>query len=271
MRALDAAVHNALRQLRPPGIKLALPTPVGGTLHYHALPGAETVAKASVEPGCTLSPVNVAAALLGAGEALRLLHATMPTTDVGRRIPGPTRLAAWMRDGQGPRSAPALHPIMLRYLGGARWDRALAWCAALDEPSPGEVFLHGAPSLGSIVVGRKPSRAALLMGEDITRGPADFDLGWLLGEFVEWRMVLDHPVRGRRMDQELYRATVAALLDGYGPQDDPQTAGRAAVLRLLTHVHDFAAYVGWHPELLDYVAKIAELIDCEGASALSVS
>jgi hypothetical protein len=70
------------------------------------------------------------------------------------------------------------------------------------------------------------------------------------------------------MDPEMYEAARTALSEGYGPPDDPVAVGRSAVLRVFTHAHDFAAYMGWHPELLEYLARIAEMVDDDGACAL---
>ncbi|MGW3271268.1 hypothetical protein ACWDFH_07310 [Streptomyces kronopolitis] len=65
-----------------------------------------------------------------------------------------------------------------------------------------------------------------------------------------------------------HTALQRVLLDAYGPDHDSPTVARAAVLRIVTHLHDFAAYVNWTDELIAYSAFAAELIDSEGAHAL---
>ncbi|MFJ5557828.1 hypothetical protein ACIQCD_10470 [Streptomyces sp. NPDC093250] len=262
---------TALRALRATEARLVLPVAVGDALHYR-VPGTGLAAKLSVPGDCAISSAHAAAAVHGTGAVLRRLHDTIPVSVASAGPPGPARLAAWMRSDRplGPRAAGVLHTTALRRLGSERWNRVLGWCEELAADDARDVFLHGAPSLGAIVVGPRPPHGWLMTGEDLARGPADHDLGWLLGEFVEWQMTLRRPLPAwiPPMNPEVYEAVRAALLRGYGPPDDPVAAGRAAVLRVFTHAHDFAAYMGWHDELLEYTTKIAELIDDEGCCAL---
>ncbi|MFC4465300.1 hypothetical protein ACFPH6_12245 [Streptomyces xiangluensis] len=264
----------ALRALRTAEMRLVLPVAVDDALHYR-VPGTGVAAKLSVPGDCGIPNAHVASALHGTGAALRQLHAEVPVSVARAGPPGPARLAAWLqseRPPAGPGAAGALHSVALRRLGSERWRRVLDWCEELAAGHARDVFLHGAPSLGSIVVSPQFPHGWLMIGEDLARGPADHDLGWLLGEFVEWRMTLHRPVPAQvpPMDPEAYEAAHAALLKGYGPLSDPVAAGRAAVLRVFTHAHDFAAYMGWHEELFEYTAKIAELIDDEGTRAITV-
>ncbi|MEU4086543.1 hypothetical protein [Streptomyces aureus] len=263
-----APVRAALTALRPRGLRLALPEVAGDALHYQ-VPGPVPVAKLCVGRDPGLPPRLVAGALSGTGAALRLLHTAVPADLAVCGPPGPARLASWMDAGDGPRAARAFHTVVLRRLGTARWNLVGEWCRSLATDLSGGVFLHGAPGLGSVVVGDTPDGGCLLSGEDVARGPADFDLGWLLGEFVEWRMTLLRRTPGLDLDPDDFHTALDALAEGYGAPADPVAAGRAAVLRVFTHAHDFAAYMGWHPELLEYSVKIAELIDDEGAQALA--
>ncbi|MFD3719348.1 hypothetical protein [Streptomyces sp. NPDC058674] len=263
----SAPVRAALTALRPERLRLALPDAVGDALHYR-VPGPVSAAKLCVGRDPRLTPDLVAGALSGTGAALRRLHTAVPASLAAAGPPGPARLAAWMNDGHGPRAATTFHSVVRRQLGTARWNRAQDWCQSLATDLTGGVFLHGAPSLGSVIVGREADGGCLLAGEDVARGPADFDFGWLLGEFVEWRMALLRRTPGLDLDPGDFHAALAALARAYGAPADPVAAGRAAVLRVFTHAHDFSAYMGWHPELLEYAVKIAELVDDEGAQAL---
>ncbi|MFF6998418.1 hypothetical protein ACFY93_26120 [Streptomyces sp. NPDC008313] len=267
LSAPDEPVRAALSALRPAGLRLALPKADGDALRYR-VPGLVPVAKLCVGRDPRLPPGPVAGALSATGAALHLLHTAVPASLAVSGPPGPARLASWMREGTGPRAAPAFHTLVRRQLGSARWDLVLEWCHSLATGLSGGVFLHGAPSLGSIVIGDAPADGCLMAGEDVARGPADFDLGWLLGEFVEWRMTLSRRTPGLDLDPHDFHSALGALADGYGAPADPVSAGHGAVLRVFTHAHDFAAYMGWHPELLEYTVKIAELIDDEGAQAL---
>jgi hypothetical protein len=126
-------------------------------------------------------------------------------------------------------------------------------------------LLHGAPSLGLIVPSVSPGNCALLSGEDLARGPAAFDLGWLLGELAEMRATNVRGIGGLPDDRS--GPLARALLDGYGPPGDSVTTGRAATVRVFTHAHDYAAFVGWHDHVTDYLDIIADLIDEDGSSA----
>ncbi|MBA0053571.1 hypothetical protein E0L36_22635 [Streptomyces sp. AJS327] len=315
----DAPVRSALAALAGDGLRLALPEARDGVLHYRAT-GRYNAARLSVEVDSGLDPAHGVGAVRGLGRTLRRLHTHVPVSLVASGPPGPARLAAWMRSGTGPRGAARLHTIASRYLGSDRWDRVLHWCARLESGAQrpdGDVFLHGGPGLGAVVVGTGPEDGTLFVGEEVSRGPAGFDLGWTLGEFVEWRATIDRP-GGPGLDPEIHASALTALLDGYTAHPDgerssqPTVAGgqfansatqqgaltdspsapgefeagavgaaafgraglpeqtevtRGAALRIFTHAHDFAAYMGWHTELLDFVAQVIELVDAEAAGA----
>jgi len=262
----SAPVRSAIRSLEPTNPFLALPEVVGDALLYR-VPGPVAVAKLCVGSDPRLTPGGVASAMARTGHGLRLLHTVDPSLATSGP-PGPARLAAWMRHGRGPRAATAFHTVVRRRLGTARWSHLAGWCESLATDLADGVFLHGAPSLGSVIAGSRPGSGCLLTGEDVARGPADFDFGWLLGEFAEWRMTLLRGTPGLVMDPRDYHAALGGLCQAYGVPADRVAAGRAAALRIFTHAHDFAAYMGWHSELLEYASSIAELIDEDGAQAL---
>ncbi|MEU7042842.1 hypothetical protein AB0A77_17490 [Streptomyces varsoviensis] len=274
-------------------IRLCLPAAALGALEYTTT-GSVTVAKLlwQLVPGELRERMTTV--LYGTGALLRELHQCVPPPGTaltkpasgrptqenpggrlrwdaphglsaapGRVAPtGPARLAAWLDSGEGPRGATRLHYVLRRRLTGSQWDAVRSWCADLAWQGGDAVLLHGAPSTGSLVLG---SGAELLCGEDLAQGPAGFDPGWLLGEFLELRMTA--AAHGTPADP-LLRELPEALLAGYGTTPDSMWMGRAAVLRLLTHAHDFAAYVGWHPELTVYAAAAPGYIDIEGRAAL---
>lgn len=267
LAAPGPAVRAAIGALRLEELRLVLPEAVGDSLRY-PVPGPLAVARLCVGSDPRATPGLVSSALSGTGRALRRLHAGVPVSLAASGPPGPARLAAWMDLGSGPRAATPFHTVVRRQFGAARWDRVRGWCEELAAGGPDDVFLHGAPSLGSVIVGREPGGGCLLTGEDVARGPADFDFGWLLGEFAEWKMTLRRGTPGQVMEPRDYHDALSGLARAYGAPADPAWTGRAAALRVLTHAHDFAAYMGWHPELLEYAVKTAELIDDEGAQAL---
>ncbi|MDA0635547.1 hypothetical protein OUY22_19180, partial [Nonomuraea sp. MCN248] len=126
---------------------------------------------------------------------------------------------------------------------------------APDEP---RALLHGAPSLGSLLPVTAERPGALLTGDDLSAGTPEGDVGWLAGELVEFRALADRLPAGSPFD---YDALIRALLDGYDAPLDLAAVGRAAAVRFLCHVHDFAAYVKWHELLGDYLKLVADTID----------
>ncbi|MFD3326977.1 hypothetical protein [Streptomyces sp. NPDC058701] len=206
----------------------------------------------------------VAHSLASAGRSLRALHAVPVPDDVALGPPpGLTRLRAWA-DGSGE-----LRRRTLASWGPERLERLLGWAdqaapasapAAAPTPAGARVLVHGWASVGALVppLGRG-GRVALLTGEDLAAGRPELDLGWLLGELVELAWAAPpHDCA------DLQRV----LLEAYGPGPDPVLVGRSAVLRVVTHMQDFATYRGWDDELLGYIAFTAELIDEEGRRAV---
>lgn len=276
------AVAAALAGLAYGGVRVALATgAAGGGVSYPA-PGSGTAAGLALSHPEGPDLDRLAWALTGTGGLLRRIQAAAPADIAAAGPAGPARALAWMRTGGGPRAAAVLHRELRRSLGAARWDELMRWCAALARPSTppparGDVLLHGAAGMGQVVLAEEPpdaadepaapgpASAALLVGEDIARGPADFDLGWLLGELVELRALAAG--QGRR--PEFPGVARAAVLAGAGGLTDPVQAGRAAVLRMLVHAHDFAAYVGWHPDLLVHLRALPDLVDTGGDGVLT--
>ncbi|WP_195911042.1 phosphotransferase [Streptomyces kaniharaensis] len=269
--ALRAAVLGA-----PSGpVRAALGTVAGGLLpalpqvrgeeRRYRVPARTSAAALLLHPVSTTRTEALVRALAGAGRTLALLHAlALPGEQLPRNgPPGPARLDAWMGTGHGPGAAPRLYESLRGVLGPRRWETVRQWCAGLSGGSPGDVLLHGAPGLGSLIVDGRTGAGALLTGEEVSRGPAGFDLGWILGEFTEFRMLREH--FGVGSDPARLEAAREALLDGYGSLPDARTVSRTSVLRVFTHAHDFAAYMGWDDQLLFYGRQIAELVDEECA------
>ncbi|MEU4177059.1 hypothetical protein [Streptomyces sp. NPDC026589] len=170
------------------------------------------------------------------------------------------------------------------------------------------VLLHGWASTGALVPPRSRGRVALLTGQDLGTGRRELDLGWMLGDLVElaWSSPLyrvAHAGAGAPEEEGTVLPSAAVLQQvflgvygegpggkgpggegaggegsgdgasgdrtgGGGPVYDPAAVGRCAVLRVVTHMRDFATYCEWSDELLDYLAFTAELIDEEGRRAV---
>ncbi|WP_274031668.1 hypothetical protein [Streptomyces sp. MMBL 11-1] len=204
-------------------------------------------------------------------------------------------------------AAERLRRHALEVWGGARTARLLDWADDAERPTgvgASAVLLHGWASTGALVPPRSRGRVALLTGHDLGAGRRELDLGWMLGDLVElaWSSPLYRAAHdGAGAPGEGAGLPSAAVLQhvflgvygegtgstgssggggdgdgcgrgdragGRGPVYDPAAVGRCAVLRVVTHMRDFATYCEWSDELLDYLAFTAELIDEEGRRAV---
>ncbi|WP_066371458.1 phosphotransferase [Herbidospora mongoliensis] len=195
--------------------------------------------------------------LAEAGATLARLHsAPLPEADLPAPPDGVRRLLAWLDAGRGPRGAARLHRRAVEVLGRARLEKAREWCAIGGDR---RVLLHGAPGSGILLPIGAGHDGALLIGEDLSAGPPEFDLGWLTGELVEFSHVGRIP--GSPFPHVDHDALIHRLLDAYPAPLDRAATGRVAALRFLTHTHDFAAYVGWHESLEQHLPALAVTID----------
>ncbi|MCX4762881.1 hypothetical protein OG562_18245 [Streptomyces sp. NBC_01275] len=215
-----------------------------GRGRVYTVPGGESVANRLLSQG----PLpQLREPMRGLGLALHRLHAEGPPPPTERLGPprGLVRLDTWLA-GRAPVARAAYVGDQLRHrLGPERWSRVTAWCREVAEDAD-VTLAHGAPGLGSLVAGGDGGPAALLTGEDLAVAPWYFDLGWVLGELVELKWQLGG-------DQQGWQLLLEALFEGYG-RDVGAQWNRLAALRILLHVHDIAAYVGWHTAGFDHYA-----------------
>src|SRR5699024_2186015 len=104
-------------------------------------------------------------------------------------------------------------------LGVENQRKLLSWCEeAIEDHS---ATLHGAPGLGALILSPETGRAEVLTGEDVSVGPAAWDIGWIVGELLEfqWRT-------GTESRDPAWRSFVPAVIDGYGrhPGEPPDRA-----------------------------------------------
>ncbi|MDF6019132.1 hypothetical protein [Streptomyces sp. JH34] len=223
-----------------------------GPGRVYAVGGQESVANRLLSDG----PLPVLhKPLHGLGLALAGLHADGPPPGTEPLGPprGLVRLDTWL-SGRAPVARAAYVGAQLqRRLGPERWARVTGWCRDVTEDTD-VTLVHGAPGIGSLVVESDTGQASLLSGEDLAVAPWYFDLGWVLGELVELRWQLGG-------DRQGWQVLLEALFEGYG-RDAGEEWNRMAVLRILLHVHDIAAYVGWHTAGFDhYTTFLIFLID----------
>ncbi|MFH9547424.1 hypothetical protein [Streptomyces sp. NPDC017435] len=197
------------------------------------------------------------------GRTLRTVHEQVPASAAAGAPRGTLRLAGWLAGRPGPGQAGRLHREAHARLGRDRLARAAQWCAALNTPGERDVFLLGGAALGAMVPDPSGTGCLIMAGEELARGPAAYDLGWTLGELAEFRLL--HFAAGN--DEAAAAAAhcaeaSGALLDGYGAAGtDRAEVARAAVLRVLLHTHDYAAFVDWTDQLTQYLDLLADLID----------
>ncbi|MFD6887119.1 phosphotransferase family protein [Streptomyces sp. NPDC059957] len=260
---VNGALDSTLAVLETPGGARLVPGRPGGGQHERTydLGGGESVAGCLLRDG---AHAGLEPAVRELGSLLAALHA-VPSPVTGPRLVAPSRggvrLERWL-SGRAPQVWAAQAGAMLKdRLGPARWAMLRGWCvpAYADGADPcGEtgplVVTHGAPGLGSLVVDPSSGRAELLVGEDLCLGPWHADLGWALGEIVElsWQLGGDARQWQRLSD---------ALQEGYGRRLG-STWPRHAAVRVALHLHDYIAYVGWHPaEFERFAAFLTFLID----------
>ncbi|WP_031041755.1 hypothetical protein [Streptomyces sp. NRRL F-5650] len=206
--------------------------------------------------------------LLGhCGRLLGEVHTRAPAPAALAAPRGSGRLADWLAGRAAPGHSGRLRDLARGRLGEARLDRAARWCSSLNSRTGPQVLLLGGLTLGSVVPTRDGRGCHVLAGEELARGPAGYDLGWALGELAEFRLL--HFADGAAEDTARHCAKAgAALLHGYRaaagretPAADPDALARVAVLRILAHAHDFAAFVQWTDQLSLYLGLLADLID----------
>ncbi|MFH8381228.1 hypothetical protein ACH4E7_09810 [Kitasatospora sp. NPDC018058] len=259
------SVRRSLVGLDISGVRTALPIEGPASGVFYQVPGTQTAAGLALTAPEGDDLDRLATVLTSTARLIRRIQLAAPADVVATPPAGPARALAWIRTGRGPRAAADLHRLLQRSMGDRRWREVMRWCEDLTTPAPEDRLLHGAAGLGQVVLATGSATAALMIGEDLARGPADFDAGWLLGEILELRMIAN--AQGRH--QVFPNVARAAFLEGLGRLDDPDRAGRAAIVRMLVHAHDFAAYVGWHRELLVHVDVLPSLIDAGGSDVLT--
>jgi phosphopantothenoylcysteine decarboxylase/phosphopantothenate--cysteine ligase len=271
--------HPALRELSalPPagGARIVL-SPDGGDTRSYLARGTESAAGLLLRSGPAAA---LEEPLRGLGRLLAAVHACPVPDGLGPlpRTRALTRLGDWLAGrAQSPRAA-LLESHLETALGGERLARVREWYDRLAGDTD-LVLVHGAPGLGSLVVGSAfgssataatsadpadpadladpatPAPADLLTGEDVSVAPWYSDLGWVVGELVELKWYVGG-------DQEAWGRLLSALFDGYGRDLGPEW-NRSAALRILLHLHDFTAYVGWSRAEIDrYAGFLRFLID----------
>ncbi|MFD9725787.1 hypothetical protein [Streptomyces sp. NPDC059072] len=203
------------------------------------------------------------------GARLAVLHAARPAPPRAAYPPaaGPARLRTWLDQGRGTRAGPGFHYQLRSRIGPARFAKLRAYTEALLEPTEHDTVLHGWLTLGSIVPPDQPGSdrpTVVLSGVEAAFGRPEADLSSIVGEIEEFRRTAELSGTAR----PFLRRLTTTFLDRYGPGYDRSLVAAGAVVRVATHAHDFANYVGWHASLHTYVPMLADLLDRDGNTAL---
>ncbi|MFE9703327.1 hypothetical protein [Streptomyces sp. NPDC005930] len=212
---------------------------------------------------------QLAPLLTSLGARLKILHTPGPTPPPGAYTlpPGLARLRPWLAQGRGTRAGAGFHYRLRTQLGTERWSKLRDFTETLLQPTAQDTVLHGWLTLGNIIPPDTPgprTPATVLSGTEAARGRPEADLASIVGEIEEFRRTAElsgHP------DPALCDLTTA-FLHHYGPGYDPGVVAAGAVVRIATHAHDFANYVGWHPSLHTYIPMLADLLDSDGTTCL---
>lgn len=196
-------------------------------------------------------PVSALVRMIGPlGAALRAVHA-LPAGD--RPAPaGRRRLQRWLETGQGPGAAARLHEVVLG--AGTLEHRAHQFLHALDA-APAVLSL-GAPGTNTVYPDPSGGQVVVLVTDEVSAAPVGWDLGWVLGELLE---IANDPSVVKTPRSLVGNPLAEAVLAHYGEEIDRALVSRAAVLRWLVHLHDYAAYVDWVDDLEARVLRVAEL------------
>ncbi|MFB7620211.1 hypothetical protein [Kitasatospora sp. NPDC056181] len=212
-------------------------------------------------------PVDRLQDVFGAlGARLKVLHDLRPAEGQpdGPVPPWLERLESWLENGRGPRASAGFHYRLRSQLGPARWEKLRGYGPELLRPLEPAATLHGWLTLGNIILPDRPGPALVLSGAEATHGRPEVDLACVIGELEEFRLTADH----LHADASVQHTLAGALLTAYGDGWDRDTVAAGAIARIASHARDFASFVGWHSSLHAYVPMLADLIDCDGSTAL---
>lgn len=184
------------------------------------------------------------------GAALRAVH-SLPSSGTGSAPSGLRRLRDWLETGSGPGEAPRLHAEFQRVEG--LHDHLATLIAAVEEAP--RITCLGAPGGNTLYPDPAGSHVAVLVTDEVCAGPGEWDLGWVLGEFLE---LSNDPHLSAEPVPLQGHPVVEAVLAAYGPRHDRRLIGSCAVLRWAVHLHDFAAYVEWAEDFGARAERLAQ-------------
>lgn len=223
-----------------PGVTWAPPVEDTHGRRSFVVPGVGSVARLA------LSGMNRQAITQMLRPVVSALSSLNERPATNNRPPTPVlRLQGWLRDGSGAGHAGEVYNILTTTLSS---DDMQLLCSNVDALAEGRVHAQNLllGSAGASAVYPDPSGdGATVLVDEVCAGPPGWDVGWLLGEQIE--LLLSAPGAEVKPPRLTADPVVAELL--VEAPDTLDSIGYFAGLRWLTHMHDYAAYVGWSDDL----------------------
>lgn len=245
----SAHLDHVARSVGPPS--LTSPGWARGDAWHHPVPGPASLALL-LSAGMRDEPLLRLCASVGT--TLGEVH-SRPVQEPLDEPSGLGRLRGWSRTG--PRAAGQALDVVAEELGADGLDALLADLDAVTAATPVTTLL-GAPGSQSVFPDPRGGPPTVLVTDEIAGGPPAWDLGWFVGELVE--RSLGTPA-GAPALQRAARHLLGAHAATAGSVTAPQDVAVAAAARIVVHVHDYAAYVGWHDSLRERLRAVARLRD----------
>ncbi|MFI8569084.1 hypothetical protein ACIGGF_21260 [Rhodococcus sp. NPDC078407] len=242
-------------------VRWASPTLRDETAVFTVRGSAQIAEQLWPEPGRFWTDRTGVEAFTELGRALRQLHTEPPDFRLPTSTPHLERLAAYLDDRCDTSGAAT---AVLTDLGADVVAVLRIW---LRELPPADALGHGGLSLGSTFVDADPTvHIDVVVGPELVRTTPAVDLGWIVGELMEFSYL--RAIRGIPGDP--YRRLATAFTTGYrgsmeGPMDD-EIVHRVALLRIVLHLCDYAETVrlngdaGAHAHLAIYTPFVRGLV-----------
>lgn len=194
------------------------------------------------------------------GEVLAAAHGSAP---LGLDAPaGAVRVRNWLAGQDVSATAGRARSVLAEALGPdalSEVELVVRRWACTDQGSPSPRLLLGAPGSQSVWPDPHGGAPTVLVTDELAQGDCEWDLGWFIGELWERSLSSATPER-------LWRAA-GSLLASHARREasvEPRRVAEVVMVRVLTHLHDYAAFVGWEPTLIERARAVADWVRPNG-------
>jgi aminoglycoside phosphotransferase (APT) family kinase protein len=261
---LDSTGRDAARTLLADSA-LALPSCSEEGVRTYRVPGLLTMTTA-----VTRAPELASVLLEALGDVLATLRErSRARPDLVSALPAvpPPRVAKMVRTLRCSDASPDVAAFAEAARAALRPAGEAALGAQIDVLTGGradDVLVHGELSLGNAFFDAQGRSLAIVGADGICHGHAACDVGWVLGELHELRVV--HAPGSETLDADVLAGLEATFLRACRLEDHEARLARTLVAtRLLVHAHDYAAYVAWHEDVVRLCAAAADVLTGEAA------